>query len=138
MGKELEIPADSKKSADGIETILMVEDQEELRVVSRKVLELHGYVVLEASDGQSAIEKCKSHDGPIHLMITDIVMPRMGGVKLAPRVNLMRPNMKILYVTGYPEGPYSQRNLPEGIHHFLEKPYTPGTLVKKIKEILEK
>lgn len=137
MDKGPEIQDDSKKSAGGIITILVVEDEEALRVVSRKVLELRGYTVLDASDGPSALEKCKNHAGPIHLMITDIGMPRMGGFELASKVKPMRPDMKILYVSGYLQDVHGQRKISEGIRYFLQKPYTPGTLVKKIQEILK-
>lgn len=137
MGKGPEIQDDSKKSADEIITILVVEDDEALRVVSRKVLELRGYTILEASDGPSALEKCKNHAGTIHLMITDIGMPRMGGFELASKVKPMRPDMKILYVSGYPQVVHDQRKTSKGVRYFLQKPYTPGTLIKIIQEILK-
>jgi hypothetical protein len=85
----------------GDETILVVEDNEEVRKVTARILKMQGYRVLEASNEGDAFSICDQHDGPIHLMVTDIVMPKMHGPELAKRVSFLYPEMKVIYMSGH-------------------------------------
>jgi PAS domain S-box-containing protein len=121
-------------SATGSETILLVEDEDSVRRLARAFLENRGYTVLEARDGPHAVEICEKRDQPIHLMVTDMVMPKMSGSELAQRVAPMRPEMKVLFVSGYTGDSLA---LPGPQAAFLEKPFGPGDLVKKVRQILD-
>ena len=129
-------PAQPEKpaAAAGSETILLVEDEESVRRLARAFLENRGYKVLEARDGPHAVEICEQRTVPIHLMVTDVVMPKMGGRELAQRVAPIRPEMKVLFVSGYTG---DSLVLPGPHAAFLEKPFGPGDLVKKVRQILD-
>ena len=119
------------------ETILLVEDEQLVRNLTREILERNGYVVLEASDGLDALRAAGSYQGPIHLMLTDVVMPRMSGRELVEQILPLRPDMRVLYVSGYSEEAIvRQGELTPGIE-LLPKPFTPGVLTAKIREILD-
>jgi PAS domain S-box-containing protein len=126
------------KAATGSETILVVEDEDLVRRFTTEVLQLSGYNVLQATDGFQALTIAQEHSGPIHLLLTDVVMPRMGGIELATKVAQMRPETKILLMSGYTKGVVAQKyNAGSGIN-FLTKPYSPHELTSKIREILDK
>ncbi len=121
----------------GTETILMVEDEPAVRAPMRRGLESAGYTVLEAGDGPSALELCLGHDGPIHMLVADLVLPGMSGLELAKRMAELRPDMKILYVSGYSDDAVARRGLIDPGMAFLRKPYTPSALRAKIRELLD-
>ncbi|HEY9282749.1 MAG TPA: PAS domain S-box protein [Pyrinomonadaceae bacterium] len=130
-------PAEDNKSlAAGTETILLVEDDEMVRAIARTVLCQAGYTVLEAADGESAIGLCRLHPGPIHLVLTDVVMPRMSGRAVADRLKELRPDLPVLFMSGYTEEAVVHHGvLSEGMH-FMEKPFTPATLTRKVRDVL--
>ncbi len=120
------------------ETILLVEDEQLVRNLTREILVRNGYAVLEAADGLEALGAAGSYDGPIHLMVTDVVMPRMSGRELVEQILPLRPEMRVLYVSGYSEEAIAhQGQLTPGIE-LLPKPFTPGVLTAKIREILDR
>jgi CheY-like chemotaxis protein len=120
------------------ETILLVEDEQLVRNLTREILERNGYVVLEAADGLDALRASASYDGFIHLMLTDVVMPRMSGRELVEQILTLRPDMRVLYVSGYSEEAIvRQGELTPGIE-LLPKPFTPGVLTVRIREILDR
>jgi two-component system, cell cycle sensor histidine kinase and response regulator CckA len=121
----------------GTETILLVEDEEMLRELAREVLEAGGYRVLGAAGGEEAVRVAAGHDGTIHLLLTDVVMPGMNGRMLAERLLKSRPGMKVLYTSGYTDDVIFQRGvLPEG-SAFLHKPFTTHGLERKVRDILD-
>jgi PAS domain S-box-containing protein len=121
----------------GSETILLVEDEEVVRDVAHRILLRYGYNVLVAEHGEEALHICETHDGAIHLMITDVVLPQMSGRELADRVTGLRPEMKVLYVSGYTDNAIVHHGVLEPGTAFLGKPFTPDTLAVKVREVLD-
>jgi PAS domain S-box-containing protein len=121
----------------GIETVLLVEDEDVLRTLLAKFLRLHGYTVLDARNGGEALLICEQHQGPIHLMVTDVVMPQMSGRVLADRLTPLRPEMKVLYMSGYTEDEVVQRGVAEKAVAFLQKPFKPIDLVHQVHTLLQ-
>lgn len=127
-----------KKIPRGTETILLIEDDEAVRNLAHSALEMYGYNVLVAANGKAAITLCRRYLDPIHLVLTDVVMPEMGGPQVAKRLKLMRPNIRVLYMSGYTEDTIVHQGvLYEGID-YIQKPFLPTTLAIKIREILDK
>jgi two-component system, cell cycle sensor histidine kinase and response regulator CckA len=122
--------------ADGHETLLLVEDEPAIRALAREILERHGYKVLEARHGFEALMISARHFDPIHLLITDIVMPQMSGSELAERIVLERPTIKVLYISGYTDDAILHHGAA-GAAVFLQKPFTPDRLVAKVREMLD-
>lgn len=122
--------------AKGTETILLVEDEKAVRSVLRQTLESNGYRVLEAQDGQEALKICETHQGPIHLLLTDVIMPGCNGRELAHLLSPRWPEMKVLYMSGYPDNSIAQHGVLEPDTMFLQKPFTLSTLENKVREIL--
>ncbi len=120
----------------GEETVLLVEDEEVLRGLLAKFLRLYGYTVLEASHGGEALLTCERHQGPIHLMVTDVVMPQMSGRELADRLTPLRPEMKILYMSGYTEDALVQHGVADLSAAFLQKPFKPIELARRVHAVL--
>jgi two-component system, cell cycle sensor histidine kinase and response regulator CckA len=118
------------------ETILIVEDEAGIRALVRKILRRQGYEVLEASNGDEALIVCREHPGTLDLLITDVMMPHMGGRELVDKLREQCHEMKVLYVSGYTDDAsiYSG-NFPPGTA-FLQKPFTLGSLLDKVKEVL--
>ena len=118
------------------ETVLVVEDDPGIRALMRKILHRQGFHVLEAAGGEEALELAGGHQGPIQLLITDLMMPQMGGREVSERVQAKRPGVKVLYVSGYTDDPMIQTGqLPEGTA-FLQKPFTLGALLDKVRTVL--
>lgn len=114
----------------------MVEDQDDVRSLIREVLEDHGYKVLDASGGAVALGLAGEAQGTIHLLLTDVVMPGMTGTELARVLTPSRPEMKVLYMSGYTENVIVRQGvLKEGISH-IQKPLTPAVLAARVREIL--
>jgi len=122
----------------GAETILLVEDEKAVRTMIRKTLQSNGYTVLEAHHGQEALHICDQYSGPIHLLVTDVVMPRMSGKELAEKATPKHPEMKVLYMSGYPDNSIVQHGVLEPGTEFLQKPFTFKALEGKVREILDK
>jgi two-component system, cell cycle sensor histidine kinase and response regulator CckA len=122
--------------AKGSETILLVEDEDGVRALTRHVLASCGYVVLEASNGNQALRICGDHRGPIALLVTDVVMPGMGGRVLAEKVVVMRPETRVLYVSGYTDDAVVRHGVLLDEVHLLQKPFTPAALARKVREVL--
>ena len=121
----------------GCETVLLVEDEASVREASRQFLAQSGYNVLEATDGEDGLRASREHHGRIHLMVTDVVMPRLGGPRLAARLWEERPDMKVLFVSGYAEKTVLQHGKIDVATQFLQKPFSLKTLARKIREVLE-
>jgi two-component system cell cycle sensor histidine kinase/response regulator CckA len=127
-------PSDDR-SLLGSETVLLVEDEEVLRELARQILELYGYTVLLAPNGAAGLELAQNHPDPIQLLMTDILMPKMGGIELAERLAALRPELKVLYTSGYADsGGSSKRVAGAG---YLEKPYAMEELARTVRELLD-
>ncbi|MBE9570257.1 MAG: PAS domain S-box protein, partial [Proteobacteria bacterium] len=121
----------------GSENVLLVEDDKTLRNLAVKVLKQYGYSVIEAQHGEQALSICDQHEGPIHLMITDVVMPGMSGRELAGRLQSLRPEIKVLYMSGYTDNVIVHHGVLAPGVNFIEKPFSPGGLVRKVREVLD-
>jgi two-component system cell cycle sensor histidine kinase/response regulator CckA len=121
----------------GSETILLVEDDEPIRTVLRTILERCGYRVLEARGGGEALLLCEQHEGTIHLLLTDMVMPHMSGWQLAGRLGPLRPEMKMLYMSGHADDSIIRHGVPDSGAAFLQKPIKPTGLARKVREVLD-
>jgi PAS domain S-box-containing protein len=120
----------------GSETILLVEDEEMVRKLAREVLQRNGYTVLEASNGGEALLTCEQHQGPIHMMITDVVMPQMSGRQLVERLTPLCPHMKVMYMSGYTDNAILHAGLAPD-EAFLQKPFMPDGLLRKVRDVLD-
>jgi len=125
-----------QRAGGGTETVLLVEDEDELRAVVRETLQMYGYTVLEAGHGGEAMLIAERYSGPIHLLLTDVVMPTMSGADLARRLAAVRLEMKILFVSGYTDDAIVHHGVLEPGTAFLEKPFNPEQLVRRVREVL--
>jgi PAS domain S-box-containing protein len=121
----------------GSETILVVEDDEIVRKLTCQALRRYGYQVIEAANGIEALLSCEKHPEPIPLMITDVVMPQISGPELATRLRLLHPETQVLYISGYTDDAVVRHGLLDAALYFLQKPFTPGALVHKVRDILD-
>jgi len=137
-----EIPAqvavlpESVATEPGTETILLVEDETNLRYLARQYLEKQGYRVVEAADGAVAMQIAVAHEGIIHLLLTDVIMPGMNGRELAQRISEIRPNVKVLYMSGYTENVIGRNGTLDAGVRLLQKPFTLRDLKTKVREVL--
>jgi CheY-like chemotaxis protein len=122
----------------GTETLLLVEDDEEVRRLALRVLRASGYRVLDAADGNDAIRTAEACGGTIDLLITDVVMPGMGGRQLAERLREVTPDLPVLYVSGYTDDAVVRDSVERDELDFLQKPYSPTALAQKIREMLDR
>ncbi|MDB4997895.1 MAG: hypothetical protein JWM74_5327 [Myxococcaceae bacterium] len=120
----------------GTETILLVEDEERLRILARSILRKYGYTVLDAQSAGDAFLLCEQHAESIDLLLTDVVMPRMSGRELSERLLKVRPQMKVLYMSGYTDDAVMRHGILESSIAFLQKPITPDALVRKVRTVL--
>jgi PAS domain S-box-containing protein len=123
--------------ARGAETVLLVEDEDALREIARQILEEHGYTVLEARSGAAAIERAESHAGPIHLLVTDVVMSQMSGRELAERLAVRRPSLQVLFMSGYTEQAVLRHGVLAESTAFMQKPFGPDSFLTKVREVLD-
>jgi two-component system, cell cycle sensor histidine kinase and response regulator CckA len=124
-------------SRQGSETVLLVEDEEAVLVLVRRVLESSGYHVLEARHGAEALVICDEYKDPIHLLMTDVIMPEMSGKQLAQRVLAQRPEVKILFISGYTDHAIVHHGLLDSGTNFLQKPFTPHAVVCMVRAVLD-
>jgi len=124
-------------SLPGTETILLTEDAPALRGAARRILERYGYTVLEAPNGKEALTLARSRPGPIHLLLTDVVMPGMSGRELAERFCTHRPEVKVLYMSGYTDDAVVRHGVLRPGIAYLQKPFTPESLAHKVREVLD-
>lgn len=121
----------------GAETVLLAEDEDGVRGLTRLILETNGYTVLTAGDGSEALQIAREYPGSIHLLITDVVMPQMSGRQLADQMMKSHPGIKVLFVSGYTTEAVIRHGVLESGTAFLQKPYTPVTLARKVREVLD-
>ena len=121
----------------GTETVLLVEDAAAVRAVARQVLQRQGYRVLEAADGEDALYLAARHQGTIDLVLTDVVMPRAGGRELAERLLAVRPDTRVLYMSGYTDDSVVRHGILEGGVAYLQKPFSPEGLARKVRDVLD-
>jgi CheY-like chemotaxis protein len=130
-------PGEIRAPVTGTETVLLTEDDPLVRLLARTVLERAGYAVLAAAGGKEALLLADDHRGPIHLLLTDVVMPEMSGRELMRHLAERRPEVKVLYVTGYSEDAVAQHGVLDPGTAFLPKPFTPDVLTRKVREVLD-
>ncbi len=131
------VTAQPATGADPHETILMVEDEDDLRVITGRILTRAGYHVLTASGGEEAIRLAHTHPGPIHLLLTDVIMPKMTGNEVAARIQAIRPGTPVLYMSGYAEPVLTENGtLPDGVT-IVEKPFTSQELLARVRAFVQ-
>jgi CheY-like chemotaxis protein len=134
---EIVSPSRKIKTVDsGSQTILVVEDDAALLQVTHRSLEEGGYAVLVARSPAEAVQICETHPAPIHLMVTDVIMPGMNGARLASHFSARRPEMRVLYVSGYTDDVIARHGVLESGLAFLQKPFSPKALVRRVGEVL--
>ncbi|MGH7562673.1 MAG: response regulator, partial [Gemmatimonadales bacterium] len=121
----------------GSETVLIVEDEPAVRSIVHNVLGRLGYRVLDAADGEIGLALAARHQGPIHLLVSDVVMPGMSGRQLADRFTGLRPEAKVLFVSGYTDDAVVRHGILELGTHYLQKPFTPDMLARKVRRVLD-
>jgi PAS domain S-box-containing protein len=125
------------KQFSGRETVLLVEDSEPVRRLVIRCLKSKGYTVLEASSGIDALRVCSRHEDPIHLLLTDVILPKMDGFEVAKRVVSSRPDTKVIYMSGFTDDALKRHGLESRDVALLEKPFTPSTLLRTVREFLD-
>jgi CheY-like chemotaxis protein len=121
----------------GRETVLLVEDEDLLRDVIAAILRDRGYTVLVACDGVEALAHSTRHPGPIDLVLTDVVLPQLGGPALADRVVAQRPDTRVLYMSGHTDDRIERHGVERAHAAFLQKPFRPDDLARKVREVLD-
>src|SRR5271170_427059 len=137
LSREVSVLKLAELSPHGCETLLLVEDEASVRLASSQFLTRSGYTVVEASNGEEALRVSRAHPGQIDLMVTDVVMPKMGGPTLAQWLADERPNMKVLFVSGYAENTVLRHGKIDVATRFLQKPFSGKMLARKVREVLE-
>ncbi|HLN32766.1 MAG TPA: response regulator [Gemmataceae bacterium] len=143
LPKVLEKPAKTRSQsgpanlAGGTETILVVEDEDAVRALTRHILQSSGYAILEARNGAEGIALAAQHKGPLDLLVTDVVMPQVGGRPLAEALLSRHPKLKVLYLSGYTTDAVIRHGVLEAETAFLHKPFTPRALLQKVREVLD-
>jgi CheY-like chemotaxis protein len=136
VGETRKEPVRERSTTRGTETILVVEDQDQLRKIVIRVLQSRGYKALEAANPREALALSEGYAGPIHLLLTDVVMPGMTGPELACRLKPLRPSMEVIFMSGYSERALLDRQLMESTGAYLAKPFSPEALAIKVRETL--
>src|SRR5882757_424011 len=125
-------------SSDLTETVLVVEDEAPVRSVARQVLERHGYTVLEAASAESALDIVSRYSGTIHLLLTDVVMPGLNGPELASRLANLRPDTRVIFMSGYTDDAVTRHGVLEPGSAYVQKPFTPDAIARKVREVLDR
>jgi CheY-like chemotaxis protein len=131
------VAPEPREAPRGSETILLAEDDDALRSLGARVLGAFGYKVLVARTGAEALRIVASHDGPIDLVATDVVMPEMSGSQLVAEVLKARPGIRVLFMSGYTDDEVMRRGVIDGQTAFLQKPFTPDMLAHKVRDVLD-
>ena len=119
-----------------VETVLLVEDDQRVNTLIGSVLRRSGYTVLDALHGEAALEIARTHDGPIHLLLADVVMPGMNGRELSEQVTAARTETRVLFMSGYPDDAVVRQGIQTASVHFIQKPFSMEALVAKIRAAL--
>jgi two-component system, cell cycle sensor histidine kinase and response regulator CckA len=133
----IEQPGSHGTTQPGTETLLLVEDEDRVRLLARLGLELQGYKVIEAESGVRAIAASKSYAGQIHMLVTDMIMPGLSGREVAEAVRATRPGIQVLYMSGYLDDAVARHGIETSNASFMQKPFTPLSLARKVREILD-
>ena len=136
--EEIREKAVNEELPRGVETVLVVEDEEEVRKLVSEMLRRQGFRVLEASNGNEALLVCEKHEGPIHLLVTDVVMPGMSGRELAQHFAELHPEVRVLYTSGYTDNPIVHHGVLDKGLNYIQKPFTVDGLARKVREVLDK
>ncbi|MFB3826217.1 MAG: ATP-binding protein [Bryobacteraceae bacterium] len=132
-----EMPGGHPEAQRGSETILLVEDDEMVRGLVRQTLEREGYKLLDAAAPEQALRIARDYREPIHLMITDVIMPRLNGRELAGKMSGLRPQMRVLFMSGYTDNAVVANGVLDSEMPFIQKPFTPAALAQKVRQVLE-
>ena len=127
----------SRPVSRGSEVVLLVEDEDNIREPAAALLEAQGYTVLAAPDAAQGLEAAQGHQGPIHLLVTDVIMPGLSGSQLADRLVSERPDLRVLYISGYPEDALVRHGVTSSRERFLQKPFPPPVFLTTVREILD-
>jgi CheY-like chemotaxis protein len=131
------LPVISPRRSRGTETILVVEDATDVRLLTVEILEENGYRTLSAQNGTEAIQVSRQHGGPIHLLFTDLVMPQMSGTELAGLLQAERPDLRVLYMSGYADRPLVRQIVLDKTAAFLRKPFTMEEVTERVRAVLD-
>jgi PAS domain S-box-containing protein len=137
MEAATETPTPRAVPAPGNETILVLEDESAIRALIRKVLVQHGYTVLDTGDSNMALRICARHEGEIALLLTDVILPKLSGPQVAGHVLRLRPEIKVLYTSGYTDDAITHHGVPAQSPSLLEKPFSAETLLRRVRETLD-
>jgi CheY-like chemotaxis protein len=135
--QKFERRVEAKGVLKGSETVLLAEDEEAVRTLARQLLEMYGYQVLEAANGGATLLICERHQEPIHLLITDVIMPEMSGRELADRLAQLRPDMKVLFMSGYTDNAIVHQGVLDEWANFIQKPFPTHALARKVRNVLD-
>ncbi len=123
--------------ARGSETVLVAEDEAPVRAVARHALERYGYRVLEAASAEAALDVAQRYSGPIHVLLTDVIMPGLSGRDLATRLAALRPETRVIYMSGYTDDAITRHGVLEPGFVFVQKPFTPDALARTVRDVLD-
>jgi CheY-like chemotaxis protein len=126
-------PVGDQEAARGSETVLVVEDQKDVRLLVTRSLNAYGYRVLATANAEEALACAQAHDGRIHLLLTDVVMPGMDGKELAARLAKLQPEIRVLYMSGYPESVIAHKGILDPGIDYIQKPFTPDALAARVR-----
>jgi PAS domain S-box-containing protein len=132
-----ELPSHEAEISTGTETVLLVEDEEAVRSLICRILRSGGYTVLESLSPEDALRIVREHPEPIHLLLSDVIMPHMSGREVANKVSLLSPNTKVLFMSGYTDDALGQHGVLDPGTAFLQKPFEPDALARKVREVLD-
>jgi len=130
-------PAGVGKASRGNETVLVVEDQKDVRLLVTRSLNAYGYRVLATANAEEALVCAQAHDGRIHLLLTDVVMPGMDGKELATRLAKLQPEIRVLYMSGYPETVIAHKGILDPGIDYIQKPFNPDALATRVRDMLK-